>query len=47
MMKPWTFSLLAPLNQNDSIGCMAICESTGSFSMVSGFALESRQSGTL
>src|SRR5580704_8964029 len=47
MMKPCTLSLFAPWNQNDSMGCRAICDSTGSFSMVSGLAFESRQSGTL
>ena len=44
--KPWTFSFAAPVNQNDSIGCMATCDSTSSFIWVSGLAFDSRQSGT-
>ena len=42
-MKPWTFSFAAPVNQKDSSGCISICDSTGSFSLVSGLRL--RQAG--
>ena len=34
MMNPSTFSLFAPGNVNDSIGCMSICERTASFMWV-------------
>src|SRR5207245_6152050 len=33
-MSPWTSSLFAPLNVNDSKGCMLICDNTASFMCV-------------
>ena len=46
-MKPCTFSLAEPVNQNDSIGSIVILAKISSFMWVSGLALDCRQSGTV